>query len=93
MKHLIDDLTLSLQAVSQARQAYVDFIEMKFAEAVKRENPQTPEQFTTLYKRIQTSFEAFEQYQKLMNLYGCIGAQSNEYLKALQNLEIKKGAA
>lgn len=83
---VIADLRLTLEAVKSARLAYVTFINERFAEACKIEKPSTAEQFQALYKRVSSSSAAFEEYQKLVNLYGCIGAQADSYLTALEKV-------
>ncbi len=83
----LSELKLMLDAVSKARSEFNAYLELKFKEAVIAEQPSTPEAFNQLYKRVSSSAEAFEQYQRLINLYGCIGAQSDEYLTALENLK------
>jgi hypothetical protein len=89
MRHVLDDLVMTLNAVKSARASYVQFVNQKFAEACKIEKPQTLEQKQAIYKRVTSSFEAFHEYQKLVTLYGCLGAQSDEYLTALNFLTEK----
>lgn len=79
----ISELKLVLEAVSSARKAYEQAVSDKFDELILAHKPTTDEQMRKLYKMALTSNEAQAEYQKLINVYGIVGAQSTEFVAAL----------
>ncbi len=76
----LNDLKLTLTAISTQRAAFELLLDIKLAEAIQLYPDQDVK---VLHKRILTSSDVQAEYQKLVTLYGCIGSQSGEYSNAL----------
>lgn len=80
----IQDLRLMLGAIEHARGIWRETYNQQLGEALAINDPQTEEEYQKLVKQVLTSSPVRAEYEKLIALYGCVGAQSTEYIKALE---------
>jgi len=84
----LEDLSMMLNAIAQARKNFLDIVDAKYLEACKEKPPRNEEVARKMYSECLICQDAFEAFQRLMNLYGCVGGQAKEYVRALDTFNV-----
>lgn len=87
-RFMLEDLGVMLSAIEQARTVFIQTVESKFQEACKARPPRDAETAKKMYSDALLSTEGFEAFQRLINLYSCVGGQAGEYLHALNTFNV-----
>lgn len=87
-RFMLEDLGLMLSAIEQARKTFIQTVDKKFQEACIARPPRDAEAAKKMYSDALLSTEGFEAFQRLINLYSCVGDQAGEYLHALNTFNV-----
>jgi hypothetical protein len=79
----ISELKILLDAISTTRAAYETFVSNKYDELILTYKPKTDEDMRRLWKMALTAPETQIEFQKLLTVYGIVGAQSSTFSSAL----------
>jgi hypothetical protein len=89
MNSTLNDLQMILSAIELQRRTWQLLIATKYDEAITMRAPANEIDAAVTYSKVLTSSEVTAEHTKLINLYGCLGSQTSQYLTAIQNLNEK----